>query len=270
MSSTTAFDEIKAKQQKIWSSGDYGKIAWITVPVAETLIEVTELRPGARVLDVATGTGHVALSAARRFCAVTGIDYVPVLVEAAQRRAAAEDLAVEFREADAENLPFDDASFDYTLSAIGVMFTADHQRTADELVRVTKPGGRIGLANWTAAGFVGRLLQTVAAHAAPPPGSLPPVWWGDETTVAEMLGDRVSDIGFARTTVTQRFPSAEFFADFFLAHYGPTHMAAARLDEDERAAFRTDMIALADEANRATDGTLAADWEYLITIATKS
>ncbi|WP_028850798.1 class I SAM-dependent methyltransferase [Thermocrispum municipale] len=270
MTDTVTFEEIKAKQQKIWSSGDYGKIAWITVPVAETLAEVVDLRPGSRVLDVATGTGHVALAAARRFCDVSGIDYVPALVDSAHRRAAAEDLDIDFREADAEDLPFDDATFDYTLSAIGVMFTADHQRAANELVRVTRPGGRVGIASWTATGFVGQLLKTVGKHAAPPPGSLPPVRWGDEATVREMLGEHVSDTAFSKTRVTQRFLSPEHFADFFLTHYGPTHMAAARLDDDGRAAFRADMIALAAESNKATDGTLVSDWEYLITIATKA
>ncbi|WP_436498624.1 class I SAM-dependent methyltransferase [Actinokineospora sp. HUAS TT18] len=270
MTDTLSFDEIKAKQQKVWSSGDYGKIAWITVPLADTLVEAADIRPGARVLDVATGTGHVALAAARRFCEVTGIDYVPALVESARRRAEAEALDIDFREADAENLPFDDDSFDYVFSAIGVMFTADHQRAADELVRVARPGGRVAVASWTPTGFIGQLLKTVSRHAAPPPGAMPPTRWGTAETMRELLGDRVSSLNTTTATVAQRFPSAEHFADFFLTHYGPTHAAAGRLDDDGKRAFRDDLIALATTSNRSTDGTLVSDWEYLVVVADKA
>jgi SAM-dependent methyltransferase len=268
MTSTLTYEEIKTKQQQTWSSGDYGKIAWLTVPLADALIGAVDPRPGDRALDVATGTGHVALAAARRFCDVTGIDYVPALVASASRRAAAEGLAVDFREADAESLPFADDSFDHVLSAIGVMFTADHQRAANELVRVCKPGGRIGMANWTPTGFVGQILKTVARHAAPPPGALPPTRWGTEETVRELLGDRVSGLTFTTATVTQQFPTPEFFADFFLTHYGPTRKAAERLSEEGRRSFRKDMVALATASNQATDGTFVSDWEYLVCVAT--
>lgn len=271
MSTTIAtFEEIKAKQRATWGSGDYGKIAWVTVPVAEALAAAVDPRPGSTVLDVATGTGHVALAAARHFAVVTGIDYVPELVATAARRAEAEGLTVDFREADAENLPFADNSFDYVMSAIGVMFTADHQRAADELVRVAKPGGRIGLASWTPTGFIGQLLKTVGKHAAPPPGALPPSRWGTEEVLRELFGEPVTAVETTLATVTQRFASAEHFADFFLTYYGPTYKAAERLDEDGRHAFRADVIALADAANHATDGTFAADWEYLLAIATKA
>ncbi|WP_034269890.1 class I SAM-dependent methyltransferase [Haloechinothrix halophila] len=264
------FAEIKTKQQLTWSSGNYGKVAWLTVPLADAVCDAVDLRPGSAVLDVATGTGHVALAAARRFCDTTGIDYVPELIEAAERRAAAEDLPVDFRVADAEDLPFDAASFDYVLSVFGVMFTADHQQAANELVRVCKPGGRIGLACWTPTGFVGEMLKTVGGHAPPPAGTLPPVRWGDENTVREMLGDAVSELTFSTTSVTQRFLSPEHFADFFLTHYGPTLKASQRLTDDGRSAFRDDLIALATGANRATDGTVIHDWEYLMTVATKA
>ncbi|TKG72786.1 class I SAM-dependent methyltransferase [Prauserella endophytica] len=269
MTTTTPFADIKTKQQKIWSSGDYGKIAWLTVPLAETLCAVVDPRPGAKVLDVATGTGHVAITAARRFCDVTGIDYVPALVAAAQRRAQAEDLEIDFREADAEDLPFAENSFDYVLSAIGVMFTADHQKAADELVRVCRPGGRIGLANWTPTGFVGELLKTVTRHVPPPPGALPPTRWGTEEAVTELLGGRVTDLTFTTASARQRFPSADFFADFFLTHYGPTYAAAQRLDEQGRATFRADLVDLGNRANVASDGTVAADWEYRVAVAAK-
>jgi len=266
---STALESLKAKQQQIWSSGDYGRIAWITVPLARELVEAAGLRPGAHVLDVACGTGHVALDAARTFCHVTGIDYVPELVEVARQRAQAEGLDVDFRVADAEALPFSDDSFDFVLSAIGVMFTADHQRAAAELARVCRPGGRIGMANWTPTGFVGQILQTVGKHVPPPPAAQPPTRWGTEEVVTELLGDRVHDLTTYTTTVTQRFPSPDAFADFFLTNYGPTYTAAARLDEPGRAALREDLVQIADRANRASDGTFVNDWAYLVVTALK-
>ncbi|HSK56454.1 MAG TPA: class I SAM-dependent methyltransferase [Jiangellales bacterium] len=262
---TLTFDEIKAKQHATWSSGDYGKVAWVTVPLAENLVAASDLRPGATVLDVATGTGHVAMAAARRFAVVHAIDYVPALVETARRRAEAEALAIDFQEADAESLPYADESFDYVFSAIGVMFTSDHQRAADELVRVTRPGGTIALASWTPTGFVGELLKTVTRHAPPPTGAQPATRWGSENTVRELLGQ--ADIAFSTDTVAQRFLSPEHFADFFITHYGPTHKAAERLDDAGRVAFRADLVALAGRWDRATDGTFLCDWEYLVAVA---
>jgi SAM-dependent methyltransferase len=269
LTTTATLDALKAKQQQTWASGDYGKIAWITVPVAETLCVTIDVRPGARVLDVATGTGHAALSAARRFCKVTGVDYVPALIDTARRRAAAEGLAVDFMEADAESLPFADGSFDYVLSALGVMFTADHARAAAELVRVCRPGGRIGLANWTPAGFIGAMLRIVSQHVPPPPEAQPPTRWGDEETVRGLLGDAVAEVTAGTYTTAQRYPTPGYFADFFIAHYGPTHKAAQRLTDEQRRAFRDDLVALADKWNQATDGTFAGDWEYLLVTVTK-
>ncbi|HEX3222974.1 MAG TPA: class I SAM-dependent methyltransferase [Nocardioides sp.] len=265
----SALEDLKVKQQKIWSSGDYGRIAWITVPLAHELAEAVELRPGASVLDVACGTGHVALEAARTLCEVTGVDYVPELIEVARRRAEAEALEADFRVGDAEALPFADGSFDFVLSAIGVMFTADHDRAASELVRTCRPGGRIGLASWTPTGFVGRLLKTVGKHVPPPPAAQPPTRWGTEEVVAELLGDGVHDVASYTASVTQRFASPEAFADFFLTHYGPTYAAASRLDDTGRTALRDDMVRLAHEANRALDGTFVSDWDYLVVTAEK-
>ncbi|MBB4934822.1 SAM-dependent methyltransferase [Lipingzhangella halophila] len=270
MTETTLLAELKAKQRQTWSSGDYAKIAWLTVPLADALCDAADLRPGARVLDVATGTGHVALAAARRFCDVTGIDYVPSLLEVARRRAEAEGIPVDFREADAEELPFADNTFDYVLSAIGVMFTADHQRAADELVRVCVPGGRIGLVSWTPSGFVGDLLATVGRHAAPPPGAQPPPRWGVEDTLRELFGAGISDLECGKHMITERFVSPEQFADFFITHYGPTYKVAQRLDDAGARAFHRDLAALAESASRTSDGTVVCDWEYLAAVATKA
>lgn len=260
---------LKGVQHQIWSSGDYGSIAWITVPLADELVAAVDLAPGRTVLDVATGTGHVAIAAARAFCPTTGIDYVTGLVDTAARRAAAEGLDISFDVGDAEALPYDDDSFDYVLSAIGTMFTANHQQTADEMVRVCRPGGRIGMANWTASGFVGRMLQAVGRHVTPPAGALPPTRWGDPHVVAELFAGRVDDLRTWTTAARQRFLSTEHFADFFLANYGPTLKAAAKLDQPGRAAFRADLIALADEFNLAADGTFVSEWEYLLISARK-
>lgn len=260
---------LKGVQHQTWSSGDYGSIAWITVPLADELVAAVDLVPGSSVLDVATGTGHVAIAAARAFCPTTGIDYVAGLVDTAARRAKAECLDVAFEVADAEALPYDDDRFDYVLSAIGTMFTADHQQAADEMVRVCRPGGRIGMANWTPSGFVGRMLQAVGRYVTPPAGALPPTRWGDPRVVAELFAGQLEDLHTWTTVVRQRFLGTEHFADFFLANYGPTLRAAAKLDQGQRAAFRTDLVNLAEEFNLATDGTFVSDWEYLLVSARK-
>ncbi len=260
---------LKGVQHQTWSSGDYGSIAWITVPLADELVAAVDLAPGRTVLDIATGTGHVAIAAARAFCATTGIDYVSGLVDTAARRAEAEGLDIAFEVGDAEALPYEDDRFDYVLSAIGTMFTADHHRTAEEMVRVCRPGGRIGMANWTPSGFVGRMLQTVGRYVTPPAGALPPTRWGDPRIIAELFGGRVDDLRTWTTAVRQRFLSPGHYADFFLENYGPTLKAAAKLGDAERAAFRTDLIALADEFNLAADGTFVSDWEYLLVSARK-
>ena len=269
MTSTATHTELRDKQQKVWSSGDYNKIAAITVPLSELLVDHLGIEPGARVLDVATGTGHAALAAARRSAVVAGIDYVPALLDIARRRAAAEDLDIDFAEADAEALPYDDGEFDVVLSAIGVMFSADHQRAAEELVRVCRPGGRIGLASWTPGGFVGRLLATVGRHVSPPPGAQPPTRWGDEAVVTELLGDDVTDVRSFTAAVTQRFSDAEAFADLFLTYYGPTHTAAGRLAPEDRDKLRADMVALAREFDRGEGSGVTTDWEYRVVTATR-
>ena len=264
-----AMTELRAKQQKVWSSGDYNKIAALTVAVNETLVTSAQVAPGEDILDVATGTGHAALAAARIGARVTGIDYVPELLDVGRQRAAAERLDVEFVEAAAEQLPFADGSFDAAISAIGVMFAADHDRAAAELVRVVRPGGRIAVASWTRSGFVGGMLGIAGRHAPPPPGAQSPVRWGEEEVVAALLGDGVERVSSSVHTVTERFRSAEAFADLFLTYYGPTYSASQRLDEAGSADLRADLVAHAEANGRPSGDGLVTDWEYRIIRATR-
>jgi ubiquinone/menaquinone biosynthesis C-methylase UbiE len=264
-----AMTALRAKQQQVWSSGDYNRIAALTVPVNEAMVAAAEIVPGEQVLDVATGTGHAALAAARAGARVTGIDYVPALLDIARGRAAAERLDLGFVEAPAEELPFADGSFDVAVSAIGIMFAADHDRAASELVRVVRGGGRIVLASWTRPGFVGGILGIVGRHVSPPPGAQSPVRWGEEGVVAELLGDGVVDVRSSLHTVTQRFTSAEEFADLFLTYYGPTRAAAMRLDDAGRAALRADLVDHAEANARPGADGLVTDWEYRIVRATR-
>lgn len=264
-----AMTALRAKQQQVWSSGDYNRIAALTVPVNEAMVAAAEIVPGEQVLDVATGTGHAALAAARAGARVTGIDYVPALLDIARGRAAAERLDVGFVEAPAEELPFADDSFDVAVSAIGIMFAADHDRAASELVRVVRGGGRIVLASWTRPGFVGGILGIVGRHVSPPPGAQSPVRWGEEDVVAELLGDRAVDVQSSLHTVTQRFTSAEAFADLFLTYYGPTRAAASRLDDAGRVALRADLVGHAEANARPGADGLVTDWEFRIVRATR-
>ncbi|MGZ5403071.1 MAG: methyltransferase domain-containing protein [Nocardioides sp.] len=269
MTITTDYTELRDKQQQVWSSGDYNKIAAITVPLSEHLVDLVGVEPGSRVLDVATGTGHAALAAARRSGVVVGIDYVPELLDIARRRATAENLEIDFAQADAEDLPYGDGAFDIVVSAIGVMFSADHQRAARELARVCRRGGRIAVASWTPEGFVGGMLAAVGRHVSPPAGAQPPTRWGHEDVVAGLLGDDVIDVDSVTATVTQRFADADAFADLFLTYYGPTYSAANRLTEEGRAALRDDLVALANSFDRGQGSGLVVDWEYRIVSATR-
>ncbi|MCL6440977.1 MAG: class I SAM-dependent methyltransferase [Thermoleophilum sp.] len=253
--------EINARQQKIWSSGDYGKVAWVTSPLADELVEAVDVRPGSRVLDVATGTGHVALAAARRFCEAVGVDYVPELLEVARRRAAAEGLDVALVAGDAEDLPCRDADCDYVLSAIGAMFAPDQERVAAELFRLARPGGTVTMVNWTPSGFIGRLFATIGEHVPPPAELRSPMAWGGEERVEELFADRAASLDFERGSLCQRFLSPEQRVDFFLGWYGPAHKAAESLDEPAREVFHADLVALANGAHSATDGTAAIDCE---------
>jgi SAM-dependent methyltransferase len=259
---------VKTKQQLTWSSGDYAAVGNRILAVSEQLCDAVDLRSGERVLDVATGTGNAALAAARRFADVTGIDYVPALLERARRRAEVEGLEVDFRTGDAESLEFDDDSFDAVLSACGAMFAPDHRQTARELVRVCKPGGRIGMVNWCPDGYVGSLFRAIAAHVPPPPGVEPPGRWGDEDYLKGLWGDAVT-IKAPRKSFMFRFLSPEHHVEFFASHYGPSLNAFEALGDDGRDALVNDILEAVQRFNRADDGTLVLQMDYLEVVATK-
>jgi SAM-dependent methyltransferase len=260
---------VKARQQKMWASGDYAAVATRIVSMAEHLAAAADLRPGDRVLDVATGSGNAALAAARYGAEVTGVDYVPELLERGRARAAAEALEITFDEGDAENLPYPDASFDAVLSCLGVMFAPDQEKAAAELVRVCRPGGTIALANWTPAGFIGQLLKTVARHVPPPAGVRPPSLWGTEERLRELLGDAVSRLEITPRSYLWRFRSPEEFAGFFKEKYGPTRKAFEALDAAGQERLWADLTALARDHDSEPGLTVAMAAEYLEVVATR-
>ena len=263
-------EAVKRKQQATWASGDYSAVGALIPIISDDLCDAADLRAGSRVLDVAGGSGNTALAAARLFCDVVSLDYVPSLLERARERAAAERLPVRFVEGDAEALPFEDESFDAVVSVLGVMFAPDHERAAAELVRVCRPGGTIALASWTPEGFIGGLLRKIGKHVPPPAGVRPPTLWGDEEHLSPLLGPRVEDLHTERRTFTFRYRSPEHFVDFFEAYYGPTHRAFASLDDRRRAAMREDIVELVRSYDRLGDGTaVAITAEYLQAVATR-
>jgi SAM-dependent methyltransferase len=265
----TDFEAIKSRQRDVWAAGDFGMIAWNTAFVGEVLCEEVDLRAGQRVLDVACGTGNVALSAGRRFCDAVGVDFVPALVERARERAAAERLPTRFEVGDAENLPFEDASFDVVLSVFGSMFAPDQEKAANELVRVCRSGGKIGLASWTPEGMWGQLFKLHGQYLPPPPGVTPPPSWGTEARIRELFGDAVRDLRLQRRKALFRAVSAVAWFDFFKTWFGPMITVLAALDESGRERFRSDIVAELERVNRADDGTLVAEAEYLEVIAVK-
>ena len=260
---------IKARQQGAWSSGDYAVVGTTLQIVGEELCEAIDLRPGSKVLDVAAGNGNVTLAAARRWCEVTSTDYVPALLERGRERAAAERLVIDFRQADAEALPFPDASFDVVVSTFGVMFTADQDKAAIELLRVCKPGGKVGLANWTPEGFIGRLFKTLGKHLPPPAGVKSPALWGTRARLNEMFGAQASEINAEPRTFVFRYRSPQHWLDVFKTFYGPMLKAFAALNANAQAALTRDVLALVDEFYRAGDGTMAVPSEYLEVVITK-
>jgi SAM-dependent methyltransferase len=267
--SAADLDAVKQRQQQAWASGDYHAVAARIAVVAERLVDAADLHAGWRVLDVATGSGNAAIAAARLGCTAVGVDYVPSLLERARTRAAAEGVPVELVEGDAEALPFADASFDAVTSVFGSMFAPNHERAAAELLRVTRPGGRIALASWTPDGFLGDFFRTMAAHVPPPAGVGSPMLWGTEAHLRRLFGDEVASLEARERTFTWRFRSADEFTSFFRTWYGPTLKAFASLDPDRREALERDVVELASRHDRLGADAVAIPASYLETVATR-
>lgn len=260
---------LKARQHGAWSSGDYAVVGTTLQIVGETLGEALDLRAGQKVLDVAAGNGNVSLAAARRWCDVIATDYVPTLLDRARERARAERLDIEFREADAEALPFPDASFDVVVSTFGVMFTPDQERAAAELVRVCRPGGKIGLANWTPDGFIGQLFRTIGRHLPPPPGVRSPALWGTRPRLEELFGAHASSIEAAPRHFVFRYRSPAHWLEIFQSYYGPVLKAFAALPPQAQEALEQDLLGLIRQLNRSGDGSMVVPGEYLDVVITR-
>jgi SAM-dependent methyltransferase len=264
----SGLEAVKARQQTMWASGDYAVIGTTLQIVGEQLNEAADVCAGERVLDVAAGNGNATLAAARRFARVTSTDYVGALLDRGRRRAEADGLDVTFEVADVEALPYADASYDVVLSTFGVMFAPDHVRSARELMRVCRPGGRIALACWTPEGFLGEVFKIVAAHVPPPAGVQSPLLWGAPAHIDSLL-EFAASIACARRSYTFRYLSAEHFVDVFRAFYGPVHKAFAALDGARQDAFEADLLALLRRVNRAGASSLVIPAEYLETVITR-
>lgn len=261
---TPDFAATKTRQKAAWASGDYAVIGTTLQIVGETVCEAADLRAGERVLDVAAGNGNATLAAARRFCEVTSTDYVPALLERGRERAAAERLhAIDFQEADAEALPFDDASFDAVLSTFGCMFAPNPVRVAAELLRVCRPGGRIALANWTPDGFIGQVFKAIGKHVPPPAGVSSPALWGTRERLVELFGAGAASISTERRHFMFRYRSPEHMLEVFRSYYGPMLKAFAALDEDGQHALAEDLTGLMKEFNVARNGGLVVSSAYL-------
>jgi len=258
---------VKQRQQQTWASGDFALVAARIALTAEQLVDTADLHSGWRVLDVATGSGNAAIAAARLGCRAVGVDYVPALLERGRRRAAAEGLAVELLEGDAEALPFPEDSFDAVTSVFGAMFAPDHAQAAAELLRVCRPGGTIALASWTPDGFIGEFFRTAAKHVPPPAGVAAPMLWGTEAHLRELFGDGIASLEVIERTFTFRFPSAENFVSFFRLWYGPTVKAFAALEDAARDALEADLVALAREWDRLDGDAIAIPATYTEAIA---
>jgi SAM-dependent methyltransferase len=265
---TTHHDALKVRQQGIWSSGDYAVIGTTLQITGELLCEAVDVAAGERVLDVAAGNGNASLAAARRGCDVTASDYVPSLLDGIRRRAVAEGLLIDLREADAEALPFADGDFDVVLSTFGVMFTPDQERAAAELVRTCRPGGRIGLVNWTPDGFIGQMFRAIGRYAPPPSGLRSPLEWGTEARLAELFGGGAQTLDARRREFLFRYRSPEHWLDTFRSSYGPIHQAFAALDSADRLALEHELLALARENDTAGAGALRIPSAYLQVVAT--
>ena len=263
------FAALKTRQQAAWSSGDYSVIGTTLQIVGEQLAEACDLRWDERVLDVAAGNGNASLAAARRGCLVTSTDYVAELLARGRERATAERLHIMFQQADAEALPFEAGAFDAVVSTFGQMFAPDHEQTAAELLRVCRPGGRIGMANWTPDGLVGRLFSTLGRYAPPPAGGRPPSLWGTEAYLDELFGPDAESIYVTRRVFNFRYRSAAHFVEVFRTWYGPVHKAFASLSAAGAEALEADIVELLDSLNTAGASSLVAPSEYLEVVVTR-
>jgi ubiquinone/menaquinone biosynthesis C-methylase UbiE len=267
---STVSGDLKSWLRATWMAGNFGVIARVTEPAADAFVELRRLVPGMRVLDVACGTGNLAIPAARCGAVVFGVDIAPNLLDQARARAGAEGLDIAFREGDAEALPFDDAAFDTVLSMFGAMFAPDPGLVARELARVCRPGGTIAMANWTPEGFIGEVFRTTGGHVSPPPAGPSPLLWGDEAAVRERLAPHAADISVRRSTATLSFRSsvAETVA-LYRTYYGPTVRAFASLSESGQDALQRDLEDLYSRHNMAQDGTTRIAAEFLEVVATR-
>jgi SAM-dependent methyltransferase len=261
---------VKRRQQQVWASGDYNEIASPLLFISERLYETLDPQPGARALDVASGSGNAALAAARRFCDSTGTDYVPELIERGRMRAKAEGLPVTFEVADAEHLPYPDASFDIVTSVIGAMFAPNQQQATQELLRVCRPGGVIGMANWTPDSFAGDLFRIIGKHVPPPPGVKPPTVWGTEEGLRDLLGSGVESLTINRRHYTLRYRSMEHFIDFNRTYFGPVKAAFEQLDSAAQEQLAHDLATRTAERNRSGTATVMVDGNYLEVVAVRA
>jgi ubiquinone/menaquinone biosynthesis C-methylase UbiE len=260
---------LKMKQKVAWSSGDYAVVGATLQIVGEELCEALDLRSGQKVLDVAAGNGNVSLAAARRWCDVVSTDYVPSLLERGRARASADGLTIEFREADAEALPFGDNAFDAVVSTFGVMFTPNQEQAAAELLRVCRPGGKIGLANWTPEGLIGQVFKTLGKHLPPPAGAKSPALWGTRERLTAMFGAGAASMAIEPRVFNFRYRSPDHFLEVLKTYYGPMLKAFAALDAARQDELRADLSALFARMNKADDGTMVAPSEYLEVVITK-
>jgi ubiquinone/menaquinone biosynthesis C-methylase UbiE len=265
------FETVTQVQQQIWSKGDFARIGVAMQKVGEDLCEAVDLVPGQRVLDVACGAGNCAIAAARGFSDAVGLDYVPELLDRARERAAAERYDIEFVEGDAQALPFEDGSFDVVLSTFGAMFAPDQERTAQELLRVCRSGGKIGMANWPPSGAIGGgMFSIVSEHAPPPPGVLPPTLWGTEDRLRELFGHDVAELEVTRREVKFRYRSPEHWLEYFRTYFGPMVTAFERVGEDGAQALADDLLELMRTTNLAGDAGLVLPAEYAEVVAVRA
>lgn len=260
---------VKAKQQQTWATGDFSMIGWNTVFPGELMCEALDLRAGEKVLDVATGSGNTALSAARRNCDAIGIDYVPALIERARTRAAAEALPARFELGDCEAIPFPDGEFDVVMSVYGSIFAPDQQKAADELIRVCRPGGRIGMSNWTPDGFWGQTFALVARYMPPVPGLRPSPEWGTEARLEELFRGAITSMKIEKRSALFRFRSSAHWIEVFSAYFGPIMRTLEALDASRRYAFLEELDVILNRFNRSDDDTLVVSADYLEVVIVK-